>query len=82
MKYLLKPNKCTMRTNGLLTLLMFVSVMGFGQVDPYLSGRACMSQELYDSAVYYLEMARDLNPGETEILLLPWHFILCTSELP
>jgi len=60
-----------MRTCGLLTLLMFVSVLGSGQVDPYLSGRACMSQELYDSAVYYLEMARDLEPGETENLCDP-----------
>jgi len=68
MKYLLKPNSSVMRTGGLLTMLMFVSVLSFSQVDPYLAGRACMSQELYDSAVYHMEIARDLKPGETDIL--------------
>jgi len=57
-----------MRTHGLLATLLFITVMGFGQVDPYLAGRACMGQELYDSAVYHLEEALEQNPGETSIL--------------
>ncbi len=58
-----------MRKQGLLAIFLFVSVLGFGQVDPYLAGRACMNQKLYDSAVFHLEKALDQNPGETEILL-------------
>ena len=50
-----------MRTNGLLATLMFVTVLGFGQVDPYLAGRACMDQNLYASAVSHLEEALELN---------------------
>jgi len=57
-----------MRTSGLLATLMFVTVLGFGQVDPYLAGRACMDQNLYASAVSHLEEALELKPGETEIL--------------
>lgn len=56
-----------MRIPGLTAALMLISVLGFGQVDPYLAGRACMDQELYDSAVFHLENALALNPGETEI---------------
>ena len=57
-----------MRTSGLLAMLMFVSVLGFGQMDPYLAGRAYMDQDLYASAVSHLEEALELKPGETEIL--------------
>lgn len=57
-----------MRIPGLAAVLMLLSVLGMGQVDPYLAGRACMGQQLYDSAVSYLEKALTLNPGETEIL--------------
>ncbi len=56
-----------MQKQGLLTALLMVSVLGFGQVDPYLAGRACMSQQLYDSAVFHLEKALQQNPGDTDI---------------
>ena len=58
-----------MKEQGLLATLLIVSVLGFGQVDPYLAGRACMSQAMYDSAVIHLEKALEQNPGETDVLM-------------
>ncbi|MDF1574141.1 MAG: tetratricopeptide repeat protein [Bacteroidales bacterium] len=56
-----------MRLGTLPALLLCVTVMGFGQYDPYLSGRACMEGELYDSALFHLEQALQQDPGQTEI---------------
>ena len=64
---LLKPNKIAMQKQGLLAAVLMVSVLGFGQVDSYLAGRACMSQQLYDSAVFHLEKALKQNSGDTDI---------------
>ena len=58
-----------MKEQGLLATLLIVSVLGFGQVDPYLAGRACMSQAMYDSAVIHLEKALEQNPGATDVLM-------------
>ena len=55
------------RIRTLQFLLLFVSVLGFGQTDHYLSGRACMEGGLYDSAVYRLEQALEQNSGSTDI---------------
>ena len=55
------------RIRTLQFLLLFVSVLGFGQTDHYLSGRACMEGGLYDSAVYHLEKALEQNSGSTDI---------------
>jgi len=67
MRYLLKPNKRLKILSTVATLLLFLTVMGFGQNDPYLSGRACMARESYDSALFYLEQALRENPGQTEV---------------
>jgi len=67
MRYLLKPNKRVIRLGTVPALLLFVTVMGFGQSDPYLSGRACMASESYDSALIHLEQALQQNPGQTEL---------------
>lgn len=48
-------------------LLLLATVFGFGQSDPYLSGRACMISESYDSALFYLEQALQQDPGQPEI---------------
>lgn len=48
-------------------MLLLLSVTGFGQTDHYLSGRACMAGELYDSALFHLEKALQQNPGKTEL---------------
>ena len=55
------------RIRTLQFLLLFVSVLGFGQTDHYLSGRACMEGGLYDSAVYHLKKALEQNSGSTDI---------------
>ena len=52
----------------LLALFAAASLRGWGQVDPYLAGRACMNQGYFDSAVVHLNRALDMAPGETEIL--------------
>jgi len=44
-----------------------MSVLSLGQSDHYLAGRACMELELYDSALYHLEMALEENPGSTDL---------------
>lgn len=55
------------RIRTLQFLLLFVSVLGFGQTDHYLSGRACMEGGMYDSAVFHLEKALEQNPGSTDL---------------
>jgi len=67
MRYLLKPNNRVMRLNSLLVMLIFLSLAGYGQSDHYLSGRAYMAGEMYDSALYHLEKALEQHPGETDI---------------
>ncbi len=67
MRYLLKPNKRVKRLGTLPALLLLATVFGFGQSDPYLSGRACMISESYDSALFYLEQALQQDPGQPEI---------------
>jgi len=67
MRYLLKPNKSVRRLGSLQFMLLFISVLGFGQSDPYLSGRACMNAGMYDSAIFHLEQALDQNPGSTDL---------------
>lgn len=49
--------------------LVLLALQGWGQVDPYLAGRACMMQEKYDSALVYLQQANELEPGERSILM-------------
>lgn len=56
-----------MRKQGLSALFLFLSVMIYSQEDPYLEGRACMSEERYDLALSHLNEALRQNPGETEI---------------
>ena len=56
-----------MLKRSLLAVLLFLSVTGFGQTDHYLSGRACIADGLYDSALFHLEKALQQNPGKTEL---------------
>ena len=67
MMYLLKPNKNVRRLGSLQLMLLFISVMGFGQYDPYLSGRAYMDAGMYDSAQFHLERALEQNPGSSDL---------------
>jgi tetratricopeptide (TPR) repeat protein len=67
MRYLLKPNNSVMRLGSLQFMLLFISVLGFGQTDHYLSGRACMEGGMYDSAVFHLEKALEQNPGSSDL---------------
>jgi len=53
---------------GLLALFLGLAIAVSGQADPYLSGRACMERQQFDSAVIHLEKALELHPGETDIL--------------
>jgi tetratricopeptide (TPR) repeat protein len=48
-------------------LLLSISVLGFGQTDHYLSGRACMDVGSYDSALFHLEKALEKNPGSANL---------------
>lgn len=67
MRYLLKPNKGVRRWFSLSILLLSMTGTGFGQADPYLSGRACMRSGAYDAALGHLEQALQQNPGDAEI---------------
>ena len=49
------------------SLLLSVSLPGFGQIDHHLAGRACLELERYDSALYHLERALEENPGSTDL---------------
>jgi tetratricopeptide (TPR) repeat protein len=54
----------------ILSAIMLVLVIpGWGEVDPYLAGRACMVQEHYDSALIHLNRANELEPGESAIMM-------------
>ena len=67
MRYLLKPNKNVRRLGSLQLMLLFISVLGFGQYDPYLSGRAYMDAGMYDSALFHMEKALELDPGSSDL---------------
>ena len=67
MRYLLKANKSLRRLCIMQFWLLSISVLGFGQSDHFLAGRACMELDMYDSAVYHLEKALELNPGSTDL---------------
>ena len=56
-----------MRKKGLGILFLFLSVLGYGQMDPYLAGRACMSEGKFDQAVTNLDEALLQDPGEADI---------------
>lgn len=56
-----------MRLYSLQFLLLLISVLGFGQTDQYLAGRACMDDGRYDSALYHLEQALKANPGSSDL---------------
>jgi len=55
------------RLGSLQFMLLVISVLGFGQGDPYLSGRACMDLGMYDPALLHLEKALEQNPGSTDL---------------
>ena len=57
-----------MLRKGVLTMFVMISVLSYSQVDSYLAGRACMSQQNYDSAIIHLEQALETNSGDVEIL--------------
>ena len=67
MKYLLRQDNNILRLASLLLTLLLFSVQGFGQKDHYLAGRACMDDEMYDSALFHLEIALAHNPGNAEL---------------
>ncbi|TFH24798.1 MAG: tetratricopeptide repeat protein [Bacteroidia bacterium] len=67
MRYLLKPNRVAMHKHLLQCLLLIIPVLGFGQSDPYLSGRACMISGSLDSAATFLEEALLAKPGDAEL---------------
>ncbi len=52
----------------LLVLMGLTAFRGWGQADPYLSGRASMSRGDYHSAVIALDRALDEKKGDTGIL--------------
>ncbi len=55
------------RLQSLLPMLLILSLNGYGQSDHYLSGRAYMIGEMYDSALYHLEKALQQDPGKADI---------------
>lgn len=82
MMCLLKPNKDHILRQGILAAFLLIPFLGFGQVDPYLHGRASMSMERYDSAVIYLKQALQQSPGETEFLYFLGISYFHTHEFP
>jgi len=52
----------------LLLLMGFTCSQGWGQMDPFLSGRASMMQGDFQSALIQMKRALEEHPGETEIL--------------
>lgn len=56
-----------MRKQLLHFLLVIVPVLGFGQSDPYLSGRASMINGSLDSAAMFMEEALRAKPGDAEL---------------
>ena len=67
MRYLLKANRVAMQKHLLHCLLLIIPLMGYGQNDPYLWGRACMINGSMDSAAVFLEKALLESPGEAEL---------------
>lgn len=67
MMYLLKPNRTMKLKQLMLAMLLIISPKGFGQPDPYLAGRALMSQGSYDSAVIFLKQALENQPGDADL---------------
>ncbi len=51
----------------LICLMLFLQYLGYGQSDPYLSGRASMINASPDSAAAFLEEALLEKPGDAEI---------------
>ena len=51
----------------MLVTLLIISPKGFGQPDPYLAGRALMSQDSFDSAVIFLNQALEERPGDADL---------------
>lgn len=56
-----------MRKHLLQFMLLIIPVLGFGQTDPYLSGRACMIHGSLDEAAVFLEEALLENPGDVDL---------------
>jgi len=56
-----------MRLRSLQLLLLFIALSGFGQSNPYLSGRASMEEGKFESALPQLEMALEVQPGSSDI---------------
>ena len=50
-------------------VMLLMHIPGWGEVDPFLAGRACMIQERYDSALIHLKRANLLEPGKSEVLM-------------
>jgi len=50
-------------------IMLLMVIPGWGEVDPYLAGRACMIEEHYDSALVHLNRANEVEPGESAILM-------------
>jgi len=48
-------------------LLLIIPLMGYGQSDPYLSGRASMINGSLDSAAVFMEKALLEDPGDAEL---------------
>jgi len=67
MRYLLKANRVAMQKHLLHCLLLIIPLMGYGQSDPYLSGRASMINGSPDSAAVFMEKALLENPGNAEL---------------
>ena len=67
MRYLLKANRVAMQKRLLHCLLLIIPLMGYGQSDPYLSGRASMINGSLDSAANFLEQALLEDPGDAEL---------------
>ena len=67
MRYLSKPDKRLKRLLIMQFLLLSLSVLGFGQLDHYLAGRASMDAGKWDSARHHLVTAVKQDPGSTEL---------------
>lgn len=50
-------------------IMLLMHIPGWGEVDPFLAGRAFMIQEKYDSALVYLKQANELEPGQRSVLM-------------
>lgn len=64
--------------NVFIVLFFFQSISGQQGFDNYLKARSLMQTEKYDSALHYLELANEENPGKIEIV---YHRGLCNFHL-